>query len=134
VRYIAGGDGCVNRHRRPNSYEDGYQDHKSDLRHVKTHGIIFLMSLENRYVSAEQRREISRSRILLAKIKQHESVAIVSESGATERLRTQYHALYVKFIGIEPEFRTQFRDALQRIMEGEYYDVDAAIEHIHFNA
>ena len=92
------------------------------------------MFLENRHVSAEQRHEISRARTLLAKIKQHESVAIVSESGATERLRTQYHLLYQKLIGIEPEFRTQFRDALQRIMEGENNAVDCAVTRIHLDA
>lgn len=118
----------MGRHRRPNSFESGYQDLKFDLRRVKSHGIIFSLSLDSRFRSADAYRESLEARKTLAQMKLHERLAQTCDQMTAQSLREQFAESYREVIGVYPDQREEFRQALERVKAGAGMTVQDVID------
>ena len=103
---------------RPNPCGSGYTDHKNDLRRVKRRGKIFLVGTGSRPPSAESYRESLNAQRKLALLKLHEGLAALCERERSPSLQAEYAASYRKVIGVSPEQRHEFRDAMERVRGG----------------
>ena len=103
---------------RPNPCGSGYTDHKNHLRHVKRREKIFFVGFGSRPPSAEQYREKLKARQTLALMNLHRGLAERAETELSPSLRAQFAERYRELIGVAPDVRGEFRDALMRIDAG----------------
>ena len=71
------------------------------------------MTTENVSRSAEELWERRRAQWRLRLMDVHEKIAVAAESAASERLRAALAARYRTLIGVRPDQRREFRDALE---------------------
>jgi len=64
----------------------------------------------------------------LALLKVHEGLAERYEREKSASLRAEYAASYRKVIGVDPEQRHEFRDAMERVREGGGMSVQDVID------
>ena len=108
----------MGRHWRPNSFENGHLKNKFELRRVKSHGIIILLAPEFRLLSADAYRDELDARKTLAEMNQYETLAQTWERMKPQSLRDDLARRYRELIGVHPEQRGEFREALGRVKEG----------------
>jgi hypothetical protein len=102
-------------------------DHTGRLRRVNIHGKIVAVADRPPY-AADDLLEQLRAESRLANMDLAEDLASVYETEATQALRARYADAYLRCVGVVPEQRSDFREALQWIVAGGRQSVADVIE------
>ena len=85
------------------------------LRFVKVRFIIFLVTGN---LSAEATQAAWDAELQLDRIAAHEDVAEIFEAATIQTDRQQFAEAYRRLVGVHPQQRQEFREALERIQDG----------------